>query len=59
MLIQIKGVLDQEQLAVAHQLITAGRFTDGSSSAGMAARRVKHNDCLLYTSDAADERVRV
>jgi len=46
MLIQIKGVLDQEQLAVAHQLIAAGRFTDGSSSAGMAARRVKHNDEL-------------
>lgn len=46
MLIQIKGVLDQEQLAVAHQLMAAGRFADGSSSAGIAARRVKHNDEL-------------
>jgi PKHD-type hydroxylase len=46
MLTHIRGILDQEQLAVARRLIAAGRFTDGSASAGMAARRVKHNDEL-------------
>ncbi|MDH3527297.1 MAG: Fe2+-dependent dioxygenase [Gammaproteobacteria bacterium] len=46
MLIQIKGVLDARQLQAARQLISAGRFTDGSPSAGMAARRVKHNEEL-------------
>jgi len=55
MLIQIKGVLDQEQLAVAHQLIASGRFADGSSSAGMAARRVKHNEELGLTSKQSSE----
>ena len=47
MLTQIRGILDRDQLATVHQLITAGRFSDGSSSAGMAARRVKHNEELV------------
>ena len=47
MLTQIKGVLDRKQLATVHQLITAGEFSDGSTSAGMAARRVKHNEELV------------
>jgi PKHD-type hydroxylase len=47
MLTHIKGVLDREQLATVQQLITAGKFSDGSSSAGMAARRVKHNEELV------------
>ena len=46
MLIQIRDVLDKQQLAAVHQLIAAGHFADGSVSAGMAARRVKHNDEL-------------
>jgi len=46
MLTHIRGILDQEQLAAVHRLMAAGRFTDGSASAGMAARRVKHNDEL-------------
>jgi PKHD-type hydroxylase len=46
MLTQIKGVLDAHQLQAARQLISAGSFTDGSRSAGMAAGRVKHNEEL-------------
>jgi PKHD-type hydroxylase len=46
MLTHIKGILDQDQLARVHRLIAAGGFQDGSASAGMAARRVKHNDEL-------------
>jgi PKHD-type hydroxylase len=46
MLTQIKGVLDAHQLQAAQQLISTGRFADGSRSAGMAARRVKHNEEL-------------
>ena len=46
MLTHIRGILDQHQLATVHRLIAAGGFQDGSVSAGMAARRVKHNDEL-------------
>lgn len=46
MLTHIKGLLDQDQLATVHRLIAAGSFQDGRGSAGMAARRVKHNDEL-------------
>ena len=46
MLTHIKGILDPQQLAAAHRLIAAGKYTDGSTSAGMAARRVKHNEEL-------------
>ena len=49
MLTHIKGILDQNQLAAAHKLIAAGKYSDGSSSAGMAARRVKHNEELTLT----------
>lgn len=49
MLTHIKGILDQHQLAAAHKLIAAGKYSDGSSSAGMAARRVKHNEELTLT----------
>jgi PKHD-type hydroxylase len=47
MLTHIKGILDQNQLATAHKLIAAGKYSDGSTSAGMAARRVKHNEELV------------
>jgi PKHD-type hydroxylase len=46
MLTHIKGILNQEQLAAARRLIDAGKFADGSTSAGMAARRVKQNEEL-------------
>ncbi len=46
MLTHIKGVLDCRQLQTAATLIAAGRFADGSKSAGMAARRVKLNEEL-------------
>lgn len=46
MLTRIKGILDQDQLATARRLIDAGTFADGSTSAGMAARRVKQNEEL-------------
>lgn len=49
MLTHIRGILDQEQLATAHRLIAAGSFQDGGRSAGMAARRVKHNDELALS----------
>jgi len=46
MLTHIRGVLDHYQLATARTLIAAGKYTDGSKSAGLAARRVKHNEEL-------------
>lgn len=46
MLTYIREILDQHQLATVHRLIATGGFQDGSVSAGMAARRVKHNDEL-------------
>ncbi len=46
MLTHIKGVLNGAQLAAAAKLLAAGNFTDGKRSAGMAARRVKHNEEL-------------
>ena len=49
MLTHIKGILDQNQLAAAHKLIAAGKYSNGSSSAGMAARRVKHNEELALS----------
>lgn len=51
MLTEIKGVLDRQQLEVATALIRTGRFADGTGSAGLAARRVKHNEELAL--DAA------
>ncbi len=50
MLTHIKGILDEQQLAAARTLIDTGRFTDGSDSAGMAARRVKHNNELSLSA---------
>jgi PKHD-type hydroxylase len=47
MLTHIKGILDQNQLATAHKLIAAGKYSDGDTSAGLAARRVKHNEELV------------
>lgn len=46
MLTQIHGVLDKQQLQIAQKIIAQGNFTDGSTSAGKAAVRVKHNEEL-------------
>lgn len=46
MLTPIEQVLDAQRLQAARQLLGAGRFVDGRASAGMAARRVKHNEEL-------------
>lgn len=46
MLTHLQKVLDRQQLESVHKLVTSGQFTDGSRSAGMAARRVKHNEEL-------------
>ena len=52
MLTRLHHVLNSDQLADARQLVAAGRFVDGILSAGMAAKRVKHNQEL-----AADQRL--
>ncbi|NNJ94612.1 MAG: Fe2+-dependent dioxygenase [Halobacteria archaeon] len=46
MLTHIQGVLNAPQLGAARKLLDAGSFADGSRSAGMAAKRVKHNEEL-------------
>jgi PKHD-type hydroxylase len=55
MLTRIPKVLDQRQLAAARQIIATGRFRDGAVSAGLAARRVKHNEELALTSRQSGE----
>jgi PKHD-type hydroxylase len=46
MLTHITNVLNAAQLGAVHKLIKSGSFEDGKKSAGMAARRVKHNEEL-------------
>lgn len=46
MLTHIKRVLNTAQLGATGKLLAAGSFTDGEHSAGMVARRVKHNEEL-------------
>ncbi len=46
MLIEIPGVLSAQKLALVRQLLQSGQFVDGKLSAGMAAKRVKHNEEL-------------
>lgn len=43
MLLTIPNVLNDEELAVAHDLLGKGDFVDGRLSAGDEARAVKHN----------------
>ena len=52
MLTRLCNVLDPERLEDARKLLAGGRFADGAVSAGLAAKRVKHNQEL-----AADERL--
>jgi PKHD-type hydroxylase len=46
MLLHIPAVLTPDQLDAVRQLLADARFVDGKLSAGMAARRVKHNEEL-------------
>ena len=55
MLTQIHGVLDQQQLQTVQILISRGHFTDGRTSAGKAAKRVKHNEELSLESARLSE----
>jgi len=55
MLTRIHKVLDQQQLAAVRQIIATGQFRNGAVSAGMAARRVKHNEELALTSRQSGE----
>jgi PKHD-type hydroxylase len=55
MLTQIHGVLDQQQLQIVQKLISQGRFADGRTSAGKAAKRVKHNEELSLESARLSE----
>lgn len=43
MLIELRDVLDRDQLGAARQLLAEGTFTDGKHSAGKLARRHKNN----------------
>ena len=52
MLTRLHRVLDPDRLEDTRKLMADGRFVDGILSAGMAARRVKHNQEL-----AADDRL--
>jgi len=45
-LITIDDVLDAAQLHAVRQLLAGARFVNGRASAGLAARRVKHNEEL-------------
>jgi PKHD-type hydroxylase len=44
MLLRIPGVLDGKQLQTVRQLLARTPFVDGKLSAGLAAKRVKHNE---------------
>lgn len=44
MLITIANVLNAQQIAQVHTLLQQARFIDGKLSAGMTAKKVKHNE---------------
>jgi len=46
MLLRIPSVLTRDQLDAVRTLLTNANFVDGKLSAGMAAKRVKHNEEL-------------
>jgi PKHD-type hydroxylase len=46
MLLRIPAVLDGKQLQTVRELLAQAPFVDGKLSAGLAARRVKHNEEL-------------
>ena len=52
MLINIPGVLDQNQLQQVRQILNSARFVDGRLSAGLTARKVKNNEEI--PGDAAE-----
>lgn len=54
MLLPIPQVLNQNQLANVRQLLATARFVDGTTSAGMAARRVKNNEEMAGDAEQLD-----
>jgi len=46
MLLQLPSVLTQDQLDAVRKMLTTANFVDGKLSAGIAAKRVKHNEEL-------------
>jgi PKHD-type hydroxylase len=51
MLLTLPGVLNQEELAVVHNLLARGKFIDGKLSAGDEAIRVKNNQELSANNE--------
>jgi len=51
MLLTLPGVLNQEELAVVHDLLSRGTFIDGKLSAGEEAVRVKNNQELSANNE--------
>jgi PKHD-type hydroxylase len=51
MLLRIPAVLDAEQLQTVRQLLAQAPFVDGKLSAGLAAKRVKHNEEVAQNAD--------
>jgi len=51
MLVHVPAVLDQSQLAMVWELLSGARYEDGKASAGLAAKRVKHNQELAVSDE--------
>ncbi len=54
MLLSIPQVLNQNQLEDVRQLLASARFVGGTTSAGMAARRVKNNEEVAGDAEQLD-----
>jgi PKHD-type hydroxylase len=54
MLVQIKHVLGEKELAQIHKLLDGAKFYDGKLSAGSVAQQVKHNEELAHKETIAE-----
>ena len=54
MLLNLAGVLKNDELMLAREWLTAARFVDGRLSAGKAAKRVKNNEELAGSAPELD-----
>lgn len=55
MLVTIPGILDQQRIEFVQSVLKNARFVDGKLSAGMAAKRVKHNEELQTDSSQLEQ----
>ncbi len=55
MLVTIPGILDQQRIEFVQSVLKNARFVDGRLSAGMAAKRVKHNEELQTDSSQLEQ----